>query len=136
MSLLNTVDTLIESKVLTDDIERKLYDEAYRYRSKVIELCIIALAFNDYSDLDIVFYKAIRENQDKIFENLVTSIMITHSVEMTLTIYKLFKSEIVKPIGKNIHQRLYLTKLFDPLVSDELNKFYIKWKLNKMHVDL
>lgn len=136
MSILNTVDTLIESKVLTDENETKIYNEALKYISKVIELCLIALLFNDYSNLDTKFYTEMRENNCNMFSDLVTSIMVNYNVELALTIYKLFKNDVVKNKGTNVHKKLYQTKIFDPLISDELHKFYIKWKLNDMHADI
>ena len=98
--------------------------------------CLIALLFNDYSNIDTKFYTDMKENKNQIFTDLSTSIMINHRVEMSLAVYKLFKNNIVKLTSKNIDKQLYLTKLFDPLVSEELFKFYIKWKLNAIPVDI
>ena len=132
MSILNTTNELIEIQKLVGKNSKKLFENMFKYANNVIVLCLTALLFNDYSSLDNVFYTDMKDNKNEIFENLAITIVVNHRTELFITIYKLFENNIVKSTGKNIAEKLYETKLFDPLVSDELYKFYIQWKLNQI----
>ena len=139
MSLLSTVNDYIKVTMYQKSPDTKLHPiDILQCAKNAIQLCLIAMLFNDYSSFDPQFYTHMKENEDNVFDKLTTSIYINHSVELVLTVNKLIENDIIKNKKnlKNIADELYKTKLLDPFVADELHKFYIRWKLCQLKIDL
>ncbi len=129
-NLINLTDKLIQSNILTNKDDQKLYDKVAIYVQDLIKLCLISVSFNAYSIFDADYYRKMRNNDGDIFEDTVATIMSIHGVEIQLAIFKLIKAGIFKLKEKDLVNKLYMTKIFEPLVADELFKIYTRYKLN------